>query len=161
MEENKKRAELIISRFGIQGEIIFHEKSGKTTEQAEEALGIHRSHILKCLLFKSKKSYLAVIITGDKRVDFKKLKHLSKSKSLRLATPNEVKELTRYKVGSVPPFVVFDICQTFVDLNVMKKSFVIGAAGSEYAGIKFNPEELTRFNMTVADLTENFEEKEK
>ena len=60
--------------------------SGRTTGNAEKALGVPRKYILKSLLLKSKHNkYIAAIITGDKRLDLKKLEKISGLKKLKIS----------------------------------------------------------------------------
>ena len=53
----------------------------------------------------------------------------------------------------MPPFIFYELCPTYVDEEVMKREYVIGAAGTEYAGVKFKPSELKKLNYVTADLT--------
>jgi len=154
-EDNIKRVRELMERLGVKGEIIIHERvSGRTTEDAEKALGVSRKYILKSLLLKSKHNrYIAVIITGDKRLDFKKLEKISGLKKLRLASPEEVERYTGFRIGGVPPFIFHELCPTYVDKDVMEREYVIGAAGTEYAGIKFKPSELKKLNYIIVDIT--------
>ena len=152
--ENKvKKVKQLMSKLQVKGEIIHHTVSGKTTEGAEMALGIPRSKILKCLLFKSKDRFVVAIVTGDRRVNVTKLEKVSGLRRFRLATAEEVKRFTGFDVGGVPPFVFHNLCPVFVDVNVMKRKFVVGAAGTEYAGVKFPPKELKKIGYFINDIT--------
>ncbi|OYT30396.1 MAG: EbsC protein [Thermofilum sp. ex4484_82] len=146
----------LMEKLNIEGEIISHSQSGKTTREASKALNIDPGFILKSLLLVSKKKkHVAVIITGDKRVDFKKVEKITGFKKLRLATPSEVEAVTGFKVGGVPPFAFHDKCPVIVDEEVMKKNFVIGACGDEFHGIKLNPEVFIKLGYRIADIVES------
>lgn len=147
LEKELKRVKDLIKEIGISSEIIYHEISGRKTENAEKALKVPRSYILKSLLFKSKSKYVAAIVTGNKRVNVRKLEKISGLKKLRLATPGEVKAFTGFEIGGVPPFVFYKLCPTYVDKEVMEREYVIGAAGSEYCGIKFSPEVFKKLGI--------------
>ncbi len=134
-------------------DIILHsEVGGKRTEDAATALGVSPEHVLKCLIFRGKEGDVAAIITGNRKVDVRKLEKVSGVKRLRLARPDEVEELMGYKVGGVPPFVFKGMMRAFVDVEVMSREFVIGAAGTEYAGVKFNPKIFEELGYEVADI---------
>ncbi len=152
LEEKLRKMKKLLEELGIRGEIIYHEISGKRTEDAEKALKVSRKYILKSLLFKSKDGYVAAIVTGNRRVDVRKLEKSSGFKKLRLATPEEIRAFTGFEVGGVPPFVFYKLCPTYVDKEVMEREYVIGAAGSEYCGIKFSPEVFKKLGYVIEEI---------
>lgn len=154
LREGVKETKSIMDDLGIEGEIIQHDESGSSTEDASEALGVPKYKILKTLLFVSEKdNYVGAIVTGDAKVDVDKLESLSKTETLELAGRETVREITGFEVGGVPPFALADRCPSYVDNQVLAQDFVVGAAGTEYAGVKFDPEELREIEVTVADIT--------
>lgn len=152
LEEKLRKMKKLLEETGIRGEIIYHKISGKRTADAEKALKVSREYILKSLLFKSKDKYVAAIVTGNKRVDVRKLEKTSGFKKLRLATPEETRAFTGFKAGGVPPFVFYKLCPTYVDKEVMEREYVIGAAGSEYCGIKFSPEVFKKLGYVIEEI---------
>ena len=154
LKDKLKKMEVLVKEIGIDGEIIYHELSGRKTEDAEKALKVPRKYILKSLLFKSKDKYVAAIVTGNKRVNVRKLEKISGLKKLRLATPDEVKAFTGFEIGGVPPFVFYKLCPAYVDKEVMERDYVIGAAGSEYCGIKFSPRIFKKIGYIVEGIGE-------
>mgnify|MGYP000023416756 CR=1 FL=1 len=150
-----KKALTLMKKLNIKGEIISHETSGRTTMEAAKALGVPPRNILKSLLLISKKKeYLAVIITGDKRVNIRKLKQITGFKKLRLAKPSEVEDFTGFKIGGVPPFAFHGKCRIIVDREVLEREYVIGACGDEYHGVKLDPEIFKKLGYEIADITE-------
>jgi len=154
LRKELRKVKDLIKEIGINGEIIYHELSGRKTEDAEKALKVPRKYILKSLLFKSKDKYVAAIVTGNKQVNVRRLEKISGLKKLRLATPDEIKAFTGFEIGGVPPFVFYKLCPTFVDKEVMERDYVIGAAGSEYCGIKFSPEIFRKIGFIVREIGE-------
>src|SRR5579872_5814389 len=59
------------------------------------------SHCTPTFIFKVNQIYLAVIIQGSKKLDFKKLKKYLGTNKIRMATPEEIIEITGASVGSV------------------------------------------------------------
>ena len=144
----------LMRELGVEGEILRHEKvSGRTSSGAAEALGVPISRVLKTLIFTSKGKYVAVITRGDKRVDTKALQKVSGLKKPRLARPDEVKALTGFSPGGVPPFAPIGKVPCFIDKSVLELDWVVGAAGSEYAGVKFDPSVLLGLSCTPAELS--------
>lgn len=149
-----KRALKLMEEYNFIGEVIQHQHaSGKTSEEASHALEVPISHVLKCLIFKTDRGELiGAIVTGNRKVDLRKLRKLFKTGKLRMATPKEVEEKTGFKAGGIPPFALKELCPVAVDIEVMEKRYVYGAAGSEYAGVKFRPHELLKLGYIVADI---------
>ena len=143
--EKVKETRNLNERLGFEADIFYHEESGKTTEDAERALGIESRLIIKCLLLKSKKGdYLGAIVRGSDRVNFKELESLSGYKGLRLAHEIDVKERLGFEIGGVPA-VIFNEkgIRTYVDNKVLELEYVVGAGGDEHYGMKFAPRQLT------------------
>ncbi len=135
----------MMDEFGFKGEIIFHKNSGRTSEDAAKALGVPVSRIIKSLLFKSKEgSFVGAILLGASKADVRKLEKLSGLKKLRLAREEEILSFTGFKAGGVPPIAFRGKCQVFVDESVFSMDWVIGAGGTEYSGLKFEPSELLK-----------------
>ncbi len=156
-EEIKK----ILEKYNIKYKVIQHELSGKTTNDAEKALGVSREYIIKSLLLENRaREYVGVIIPGDKRLDFRKLKESLyeerkfKNFKFSLSKSDKVREILGYAVGGVPPFVFYlRKIPAYVDSSLLEKEFVIGAGGDEYTGIKFDPKDLKKIGYKYADIT--------
>ncbi len=153
IDSDVERVRNLMDDLGVQGEIIRHEESGSSTEGAAEALEVARTKILKTLLWVSEsEDYIGTVITGDREVDIGKLKNKADVDNLSLADRDKVKEITGFEVGGVPPFALVDRCPVYVDEGVFEQDFVVGAAGSEYAGVKFDPKELKKLDIEVVEL---------
>lgn len=153
VERGIERTLELMRELGVEGEILRHEgASGKTSGGAAEALGVSISRVLKTLIFTSKGKYVAVITRGDKRVDVKALQKVSGLKKPRLASADEVEALTGFKPGGVPPFAPVGKVPCYVDSAVLELDWVVGAAGTEYAGVKFNPQDLVRIGFKPVSL---------
>jgi len=127
----------LVRRLG--GEILELNSPVRTVEQACKATGVSPSLIIKSmLLISEKEGAILVIVDGESRVDLEKLgKRFGKS---RLATPREVKEITGYEVGEVPPIGL--PIKTIVDRKVVEKSYIIGGGGAINRLIKIDPRKI-------------------
>lgn len=146
----------LASKLNFNCELFYHEESGKTTEQAEQALGIDKQHIIKCLLLKSKKNeYIGAIVRGSDKVDFKVLESLSGYKGLRMAKPEDIENVLGFAVGGVPAMIFSEkSIRTYVDENVLSLDYVVGSGGTPFHGMKFNPSQLkTKLNYIPAEIT--------
>lgn len=157
MERNEsliKDAKAIIEKENLEAEIIWHEKRGASTSEAQKSLGVTAADIAKSLVFVKKDgSPVMVIIMGDRRVDTKKLKNIVESK-VRIAKPDEVLRFTDHPVGGVTPLGCKEI-EKLVDKSVLKKKLVFSSAGSPYASLKISVEELLKTTEgKVVDVSE-------
>ena len=137
----------VLQRLGVDATLVEHHgRSGKTTEDAEKALGIPRQNILKCLIFKGGGGFVAAVVTGDRRVSISKLERASGLSQLRLASPEEVLEKAGFSVGGICPFALEGI-RVFVDEQVFRREVVACSDGSGYVGMLFNSKELLKVGV--------------
>jgi len=154
--DSSKSLKDILQEFSVKHEFIHHGKSGKTTEEASNALAEPNSNIIKSILLKTEKGeYLGVIIRGDTSIDFKKLKQHS-SKKFSFASPEEIKEMLGFELGGVPPFAFYlSKISAVVDARVIQNEYIVWAGGNEFTGLKFSPKEFAKFNYEVADVSKS------
>ncbi len=152
-EAGIERTLRLMSELGVDGEIVRHEgESGRTSEGAASALGVPLDRVIKTLIFTAKGRYVAVVTRGDKRVDIRVLREMTGLKKPRLASPEEVESLTGFWPGGVPPFAPVGKMPCLIDESVLERDWVVGAAGSEYAGVRFDPRVLVRLGFRPARL---------
>ena len=138
-----KHLEELIRKLG--GEIINVGKPVKTVEQAVKATGSNPKQIIKSLLFISEKEPVLVIVDGESKVDLNKLAKIIGK--VRLATPEEVKQITGFEVGAVPPVGVE--VKTIVDPKVLENKSVIGGGGRINRLSKLNPEKIVEHQRAI------------
>jgi prolyl-tRNA editing enzyme YbaK/EbsC (Cys-tRNA(Pro) deacylase) len=106
-----------------------------TAEAAAEAVGAPVGSIVKSLIFLAEGTPLLVLVAGDRRADVKRLRAilgLSK-RHLRIARPSEVRELTGFEVGGVPPVGHAVPPRTMVDSSLGRFQDLWAAAGTGHA----------------------------
>ena len=145
-----------IEENNIQAEIIEHEKSGLTSEQAAEVTGVDIEQIIKTLLFMDKKHRPVIVICqGHKRVDMNKVMKFVELKKPRLARPKEIKELLGTEPGGTPPICLPKNIPVLLDKGVTKQEFVVGSAGTKFTGLKLKPYDIVKFSGgKIVDITE-------
>ena len=107
-----------------------------TSEESAKARGESIKIGAKALLLKSKHGFLIAIIPADKKLDTKLTKKVLKSKSLRFANEEELKQLTSLQKGAVPPFGHFFNLPTVIDPLLFQEEFMAFNAGSLTNSIK-------------------------
>ena len=108
--------------------IIFKEKTS-TVEEAANVLGVEQGKIAKSILFRSGNTYGLFVVSGDKRIDQKKVKTLIGSKP-KMASLTEVEAVTGYKVGGVCPFNLVKDIPVYLDETMQRFDVVYTSAGS-------------------------------
>jgi prolyl-tRNA editing enzyme YbaK/EbsC (Cys-tRNA(Pro) deacylase) len=85
-------------------QIIETTDATKTAAEAAQVHGVPVSNIVKSLLLKVDDSFKLFLTPGDRRVDMEKVKKDFGASQVRMADADEVKEMTGYSIGGVPPF---------------------------------------------------------
>ena len=150
-----ERVKALIEKHNLEVEFLPHEeKSGLHTEDAAAIHGVQPDQILKVILLVDKKGKkVLAVVRGDTRIDTKKLRDAAGTKKLRFASPEEVEKALQYHVGGIPPFLETEI-PFFVDEKVMEHNEVLASAGSEFTGMRFQPQHILKVNPAakVADI---------
>ena len=77
----------------------------KGAANVAHVLGYAEAQMVKTLVFETAAGERAlVMLGGDKNAISGRLKKALGSRNIRLATPETVKEVTGYEIGSIPPF---------------------------------------------------------
>jgi Cys-tRNA(Pro) deacylase len=135
-----------------------HVVSGPTMTAQDAATQLHvpLETIIKSILFTDEKlSPILAILTGDKKVDRKKLASVVDASKVRMGTPEVTKEFTGFEVGVMPPVAHKNRILTVIDQKVMSFGKVYGGSGTAEALIEIDPRDIVRLaDAKVADITE-------
>ena len=127
--------------------------STKNSALAAEALGCSVAEIAKSVVFNAGGS-VVVVLSGDKRVDTKKLSALVGGR-VAVATPEEVRAMTGYPIGGVPPFPHLDGVRVFCDSSLLRFANVWAAGGAPNVVFKVSARELVaNVDGTTVDVAE-------
>jgi prolyl-tRNA editing enzyme YbaK/EbsC (Cys-tRNA(Pro) deacylase) len=125
---SRERVAEALGRSGARFELREFDESTRSSALAAEALGCTVAEIAKSVVFMGKKP-IVVITSGDKRVDVKKLEVIAGQK-VRVAGAEEVRELTGFPIGGVPPFPHNPGVMVLPDRSITRFQEVWAAAGS-------------------------------
>jgi Ala-tRNA(Pro) deacylase len=106
-----------------------------TSEEAAKVRGTPLESGAKAMVLRSEGKYLMVVIAGDKKMDFKKVKGAIDSPRLTLATPEEVKQVTHCVIGSVPPFGNIFKIPVYLDRSLLRSPIINFNAGKHGTSI--------------------------
>ena len=146
-----KEVKSYIDKNGINAEIImFEAEQAKTSASAAEHLGCEVAQIAKSIVLKAENPIL-VIISGDVRVDLKKLSEVIEEKA-KLASPEYVLEEVGFIIGGVPPMGFDRLVQVLMDKSVERFSEVFSSGGSRESILRIKVDELK--NATKCELVD-------
>ncbi len=127
---------------GIDKKIHTFGESTHNSELAARSLGVAVGQIAKTILLLVDDAPVVVVISGDRRVDFKKVKALRGGKRVRLAGPEDVVAHTGFAVGAVSPVALPGGIPVFLDRSLLRFETVYPAAGETNNMFVTTPAEL-------------------
>jgi Cys-tRNA(Pro) deacylase len=127
-----------------------------TAQDAATQLHVPLVTIVKSIIFADQdNSPILAIVSGDKRVDRKKLASVIGASKVRIASAEDTKTLIGYEVGTMPPVGHRTRILTVMDQRVMSFSKVYGGSGTTEALIEIAPNDVARLtDAKIADICE-------
>lgn len=116
-----------------------------------EKAGFDIKKLTKTLIYKADDKFYAVVVPGDREVNELKIRKVTESKNVELATREEVEKITGAKLGFAGP-IGLDI-PIIIDSDVaLMKNFLVGANKTDYHYINVNLKDIE--NYEIADIKE-------
>ena len=143
-KEPVKRAEKALKEFDKNLHIEYLEKTARTANDAATALGCKVGAIVKSLLFKTEKSFVLCLVSGDKKCSLNKLKKILGEKDVSMANADQVKEITGYTIGGVSPIGHLTKVKILIDKNLNRFIDIFAAAGHPNCIFKINFDQLAK-----------------
>jgi Cys-tRNA(Pro) deacylase len=141
-ERGERDVRAFLEGAGIEKEIHSFEESTHNSELAAKTLGVEVGQIAKTILLLVDDSPLAVVISGDLRVDLKKVKAMRGGRKVRLAGPEDVTRHTGFKVGAVSPLALPEGIPTYLDVSLRRFGTIYPSAGETNNMFETTPTEL-------------------
>lgn len=141
-----------LKKLGIRHEIVEHEEF---SDYRDFLSGISATLADCCpiLIMVADGNKIALIKRGDCKLDFSKIKKLLNAKDLRLATKQELIELTHLPVGAAR--VLIPGVRFLLDQKLFEKEYLYGGAGSFAVTFKYRSEDFKKIpDSVVCDVTE-------
>lgn len=139
---SRERVAEFLARSGVRADMRELSSSTKSSALAAQALGCTVAEIAKSVVFVGPFPSV-VVISGDKRVDSAALAK-AVGGEVRMATPDEVRSLTGYPIGGVPPFPHGDGVRVLGDASVGRFRDVWAAGGAPNVVFRIESSELLR-----------------
>ena len=136
-----KRVSFYLQEKKIEANVVTLDESMRTSQLAADALGCTVAEIAKSIAFKAGEGVVVVVISGDRRVDVRKV---SSHLGLKVgnADADTVKELTGYAIGGVPPFPHDSNVKVLLDRSLTRFEKVWTAAGTSNSVMNLTVKQL-------------------
>lgn len=153
----KPPASIALEELGIPHRVFRHERPVTSFEQAASDRNQRPEQIVRSILFQVRPGeFVMVLMAGPAQVDWRKLRQLVKRSRVRMATEEEVLEVTGYRVGTVSPFGVRNQIRVLIDASVLREDEISLGSGVRRTAIIMKSKDLYRAlgEVEVAELAE-------
>jgi Cys-tRNA(Pro)/Cys-tRNA(Cys) deacylase len=153
----KPPASIVLEKLNIPHRVFYHKTPVNSFEQAAADRNQRPEQIVRSILFQIRpEEYLMVLVAGPNQIDWKQLRQLVKRSRIRMATEEEVLEVTGYRVGTVSPFGLKNQVKVLIDSSVLKEEEISLGSGVRSVAIIMKSADLRRAlgNAEIVSLTE-------
>src|SRR3989344_1737448 len=138
----------LLKSSGVSYELLEH-KPVYTSLDASSIRDTNLSMGAKALVFMADKKPILVVLPGDKKVDTSIFKKSFGIKDFRMASKEEVKEITSLEVGAIPPLGSALNLASYFDEIFKEKDMMAFNAGSHTKSIKMKAADLLDIEKPV------------
>ena len=137
---------------GVRGQILHLDVPTPTVEAAAQAVSARPEQIIKSILFMVYAQPVLAIACGLSTIGRRPIADLFGvgKKRVRLATAQQVLEISGFEVGAMPPFGHRQPLRTLIDRRVLEVPEAYAGGGAENALVRLNPQEIQR--VTGAEI---------
>jgi Cys-tRNA(Pro) deacylase len=152
LNTSKPPASLALDSLGVDHIIFHHEGTVSSFEQAARERGQRPAQVVRSILFQIQpEEFVMVLMAGPAQVDWKSLRKLVGRSRVRMATEQEVLEVTGYRVGTVTPFGLRRQVRILIDASVLREEEVSIGSGVRNMAIILKSADL-RQALKTAEL---------
>jgi Cys-tRNA(Pro) deacylase len=158
MASGPERVQAALHDVGVDIKVVRLSESTRTAVEAAQAVGCDVGAIAKSLLFLADGEPLLVICGGDRRVDTELVAQIVGAKSLKMAPADEVRRITGYAIGGVPPLGHDTPMKKLMDRRMLRWPVIYAAAGAHDALFPIEPRVLAaKSGAELADVVSDGE----
>jgi Cys-tRNA(Pro)/Cys-tRNA(Cys) deacylase len=154
----KSPASIALDQLNIPHRVFHHDKPLTSFEQAAAERNQRPEQIVRSILFQIRpEEFVLVLVAGREQVDWRKLRQLVGRSRVRMATEDEVLDVTGYRVGTVSPFGLKNPVKVLIDESVLREEEVSTGSGVRNIAIILKSEglRLALGNAEVVSLLES------
>jgi len=141
----KPPASIALDQLGIPHRIFRHETPVDSFEQAASDRNQRPEQVVRSILFQVKpEEFVMVLMAGREQVDWRKLRKRVGRSRVRMATEDEVVEVTGYHIGTVTPFGIRKQIKVLIDASVLKEEEISIGSGVRNTALILKSTDLRR-----------------
>lgn len=145
MDNSLPPASIALESLGIPHRLFRHQKPVSSFEEAASARNQRPEQIVRSILFQVRPDeFVMVLMAGPDQVDWKKFRQLVKRSRVRMATEEEVLDVTGYRVGTVSPFGLKNQVRVMIDVSVMKEEEISIGSGVRNTAVMMKSEDVRK-----------------
>lgn len=142
---DKPPASIALGNLNIPHQVFHHATPVNSLEQAAADRDQRPDQVVRSILFQIRpEEFVLVLVAGSAQVDWRKLRQLVRRSRIRMATEEEVLEITGYRVGTVSPFGLKNPVRTLIDASVLREEEVSLGSGVRNTAIIMKTADLRR-----------------
>ena len=154
LHPNARRVVEVAAAGGLAIEVVEYPEGTRTAAEAAAAVGCDVAQIVKSLVFDGDGGIVLALTSGANRVDPAALAALAGVQRLDRADADQVRAVTGFPIGGVPPLGSATPLATFLDRALLDHATVWAAAGTPRHVFSVDPRALAgATGATVADFT--------
>src|SRR5438552_18849655 len=142
MASGPERVQAALDKLGLEAKVMRLPDSTRTAPEAAKAVGCDVGAIAKSLLFLADGEPVLVICGGDRRVDTARVADLIGASEVKMAPAEEVRRITGFSIGGVPPLGHATPVPIFMDAGMLRWPLIYAAAGAHDALFPIDPQRL-------------------
>lgn len=135
---------------GVAIDVIEYPDGTRTAQDAAAAVGCEVGQIVKSLIFSIDGELVLALTSGANRVDTAALTTAAGGQKCDKADADQVREVTGYAIGGVPPFGHANPVRSFIDPDLLTHDEVWAAAGTPRHVFALEPAQLLAATGAIA-----------
>jgi len=143
LSQASRKVQEYLNQFDLDLEVREFPASTRTAQEAADAIGCTIGQIVKSLIFRSGQKPLLFLVSGDNRLDVKKVSGNLKIK-LEKADAQFVRDTTGFAIGGVPPVAHAVKMEVYIDRDLLAYDEIWAAAGTPHAVFRLDSRDLSR-----------------
>ena len=148
---------MALEKLNIPHQIFQHITPVDSLEKAASDRGQRPSQIVRTILFRlSEDEFALVLVAGPGQISWKLLRKILGKSRITMATPEEVLDVTGYRIGTVGPFGLLKPVRVMVEAGVLKEDELSIGSGMRDTAVIIKSTDLMR-GLGNAEVVELFE----
>lgn len=139
---NVQRVRAAAAELGLALTVREYPEGTRTADEAAAAVGCDVAQIVKSLIFTADGHLVLALTSGRNRVDTAALALLAGAADLGRADADQVRRVTGYAIGGVPPFGHAEPVPAWLDEDLLAHDEVWAAAGTPRHVFSVDPRDL-------------------